>query len=561
MRLINKEFPVIVLITFAIGISGLYIFQTFQKSEEEIIEANSAITESSVSQLAFEVQKEVVPIWRERLYGKDAITKAMERSVDTLLSAVVNNILMKYSRVEGGIYFFELDEFIGYGFPTIEPPIPAFGPPPRSYDIIRDQVVETIHQDTFITKLHEFDPAIFPLSTKPITYNGETIGAVWTRKHIERELASIQNISSPTFLLSLGLTLFGLSIVIFFAYSLKKHIKEIRTGLGRMKKNPSFRLTEKKGMFGFITRYINNLMDAQEKEQEKRKRLERELYQTEKMATLGNLVAGAAHEINTPISIIKTRLQIWERKLIKEGHDVPAEKILTSESVQIVHSEIDRVSKLIKRLLLLSKPVSRLKRPTNIHNLIEEKLQWVKKAYPDRKIETTFEKAKEIPLVEVDPQSIDQVFMNIFKNAVEATEETCFIKISTRHFHNESEVEIRIRDYGNGIPKSVVSQIFDPFFTTKDHGTGLGLSISYEIIKAHGGTLYFEVPTPDEETSECNREIGTDQVEKPISKNLNAGKYLAYSQGLSETTTLTSNKGNPGTICIIRLPINNEISL
>lgn len=558
MRLINKEFPVIVLITFAIGISGLYIFHTFQKSEEEIIAANSAITESSVSQLAFEVQKEVVPIWRERLYGKDAITKAMERSVDTLLSGVVNNILMKYSRVEGGIYFFKLDEFIGYGFPTIEPPIPAFGPPPRSYDIIRDQVIETIHHDTFITKLHEFDPAIFPLSTKPITYNGETIGAVWTRKHIERELASIQNISSPTFLLSLGLTLFGLSIVIFFAYSLKKHLKEIRTGLRHMKKNPSFRFTEKKGMLGFITRYINNLMDAQKKEQEKRKRLERELYQTEKMATLGNLVAGAAHEINTPISIIKTRLQIWERKLIKEGYDVPAEKILTSESVQIVHSEIDRVSKLIKRLLLLSKPVSRLKRPTNIHNLIEEKLKWIKKAYPDRKIETSFERAKRIPPVEVDPQSIDQVFMNIFKNAVEASKETCFIKVSTLHFHNESEVEIRIRDYGNGIPKSVVTQIFDPFFTTKDYGTGLGLSISYEIIKAHGGTLYFEVPTPDEQTSESNREIVTDQVEKPISKNLNAGKYLAYSQGLSESRTLTSNEGNPGTICIIRLPLNNK---
>lgn len=561
MRLINKEFLVIVLITFTVGISGLYLFQSFQKSEEEIKAANSAITESSVSQLAFEVQKEVAPIWRERLYGKDAITKAMERSADTLLSGVVNHILMNYNRVEGGIYFFELDEFIGYGFPTIDPPIPAFGPPPRSYDIIRDQVVETIQQDTFITKIHKFDPAIFPLSTKPITYNGETIGAVWTRKHIERQLASIQNISSPTFLFSTGLTLLGLSIVIFFAYSLKKHIKEIRTGLRRMKKDPSLRLTEKRGMFGFITRYINNLMDAQEKEQQKRKRLERELYQTEKMATLGNLVAGAAHEINTPISIIKTRLQIWERKLIKEGYDVPADKILTSESVQIVHSEIDRVSKLIKRLLLLSKPVSRLKRPTNIQNLIEEKLNWITKAYPNRVIKTIFEKNNPIPCIEVDPQSMDQVFMNVLKNAVEACEDKCVIDISTRYIQNEGEVEIRIHDHGKGIPKSVVTQIFDPFFTTKDHGTGLGLSISYEIIKAHGGALYFEAPTPapDESTSESDRDIVKNQVEKPLSKNFNAGKYLAYSQGISETTATSSSEGNPGTICIIRLPLNNQM--
>lgn len=557
MKLKNRAFPIILLVTFLVGFSGLFIYQFFQQSEDEIISANRAITESSVSKLAFETQKEIVPIWRERLYGRDAITKAEERSVDTLFSSVVNDVLANFDRVEGGVYFFELDEFIGYGFPTIDPPIPVFGPPPRSYNIIRNQVIETIEQDTFFTRLHEFDPAIFPLSTKPITFNGETIGAVWTRKHIERELAASQNITSNTFIFTLGLILLLLSIAIFLVYTFKKHIEEIKVGLNRMKKNPSFRLRERIGILGFITRYINDMMNAQIKEQEKRKRLERELYQTEKMATLGNLVAGAAHEINTPISIIKTRVQIWERKLEKYGKEIAAGKILTDESIQIVHSEVERVSTLIKRLLLLSKPVSKLKKPINIHDLIEEKLNWIKEVYQDKKIHTLLNIAPSLPTVEVDPQSIDQVFMNILKNAVEASGDFCRIEISTRFISDINIAEITIRDYGHGISKSVENQVFDPFFTTKENGTGLGLSISYEIIRAHGGSLHFESPATDEKITETELDKSVKADHESSAEVWSSGKYYTYSQGLSKTETVKNNGANPGTICIIQLPAKN----
>src|SRR5699024_6614299 len=133
------------------------------------------------------------------LKGREKITRMDERKADSLLSEKVRQILQSFHRLEGGLYFFQLDKFIGYSFPTIEDPKPAFGPPPRSYNIIREQARKTIQQDTLLTELHQFDPAIFPLSTQPIYLNGKLIGAACARIHIERKLSASQNIQSGTF--------------------------------------------------------------------------------------------------------------------------------------------------------------------------------------------------------------------------------------------------------------------------------------------------------------------------------------------------------------------------
>ena len=548
----NHVFLLILLLTFAAGFGGLFIYHTFQKSSEEIIETNTAKTKSAVSQLVFEADRAIPEIWKQHLEGRDAITKAEERLADSLLSVTVNSVLQEFDRVEGGLYFFELDEFIGYGFPTIEPPVPAFGPPPRSYNIIRDQVLETIANDTFFTRLHEFDPAIFPLSTKPLIADGEIIGAAWARKHIERELSAAQTITSSTFIYTLGLTLFGLAVAIFIAYSLKKHIQEIKDGLNKMKSDAGYRLREQRGVLGFISRSINEMMDAQLEEHEKRKKLERDLYQTEKMATLGNLVAGAAHEINTPISIIKTRIQIWERRLKKQAGQNNHKQILTNESMQIVHNEIDRVSQLIKRLLLLSKPVSKLKKAMNLNQMLLEKSSWVKNVYPDREIEITTHLDDKLPTVQLDAQSIDQVFMNVLKNAVEASGDPCRIEITTGLNKHLKMAEIEIRDYGSGISEAMVNQVFDPFFTTKETGTGLGLSISYEVVKAHGGELFFKNPESELATKEMVEESVHEIADEIPSDVWNAPNVNSP----VNPVTNGSDKNQNGTVCVIRLPVS-----
>src|SRR5690625_7885512 len=100
---------------------------------------------------------------------------------DSLLSASVQSVLNNFHMVEGGYYFYTLDAFIGYGFPTITDPKPAFGPPPRSYNIMGEQVRKSVEDEEIVTTLHRFDTAICLLTTQPVSLKKEIIGEVWTR--------------------------------------------------------------------------------------------------------------------------------------------------------------------------------------------------------------------------------------------------------------------------------------------------------------------------------------------------------------------------------------------
>ena len=506
---------------------SFYLYQGVLKSADEIIKDNKNITQTAVKKLIMNSEQDLAPTWNEYLEGKNSITKQDERQADSLLSIDVKETLANFHRLEGGFYFYQLDEFIGYSFPTIDEPKPAFGPPPRSYDIIREQARSTIQTDSLITELHKFDPAIFPLSTKPIYVNGELVGAAWARIHIERKLSTSQNIQSGTFFLTLGGILLGLFITILLVWTIKKRMGEIKEGLQKMKHDSSYRLKEYRGALGVISKAINEMTDARQKEQSKRKKLEKELYQKDKMATLGKLIAGTAHEINTPISIIKTRIQIWERKLRKSNLDEEKISIVSQKSLKIVNKEINRVSKLIKRLLLFSKPIGKEKKAVDIHAILKEKMDWLTEAFPGHIItyETDFD--SNLPPVYADKESIDQVLANILKNSVQASAENCTIVIKTAFLENKNMAKVSIRDFGTGMPEEIKPKIFDPFFTTKNNGSGLGLSICNEIIKSHHGSIHFEKPQEDE----------------------------SIIKTWDQSTAINNVQPSVGTICIIKLPI------
>lgn len=526
-------FAAVLLIVFT-TIAGFYLYNGILLSAEEIIRDNKNFTQTATAKLVLESERSLSPVWENHLMGKDRITKADERAADSLLSIGVQDVLNNFHRVEGGFYFYELDEFIGYGFPTITDPKPAFGPPPRSYDIIREQARTTIERDSLVTELHKFDPAIFPLTTQPIYKDDRVIGAAWARIHLERKLAATRSIRSGTFFLTVGAILLGLSVAVFIVWSLRKRMTEIKKGLHRMKHDPGYRLSETGGVLGVISRSINDMTDTRQKEQEKRKKLEHELYQKDKMAALGKLIAGTAHEINTPISIIKTRIQIWERKLqqLPPGEDAA---FISDESLKMIHTEIDRVSGLIKKLLFFSRPVGKEKSAFDIRSVLEEKTRWLSEAYPDRNIRCSTDWDDTLPTVLADQESIEQVLANVLKNAVEASQTICKIEIGTRYLSNKNLIEIRVRDFGSGMPEHIKHKAFDPFFTTKQSGSGLGLSISHEIIRAHGGNICFEDPKKNHTPSQFRSDYTPDMV-------------------LSGTDLKTERA--VGTVCIIHLPIS-----
>ena len=222
------------------------------------------------------------------------------------------------------------------------------------------------------------------------------------------------------------------------------------------------------------------------------KKIEEQLYQTEKLVTIGTLAAGIAHEINNPLAII---LGFTELLLERESPD--------SESFEMLKT-IERHGLNAKRVVENLLSFARHKEPFNalieVNKNIEEVLSVVSNALHVNKINVVKNMAKDLPIVEGDPAALQQVYLNIINNAISVMEEGGTLTITTRAIEEESKVEIRIGDTGKGIPKAYRKRVFDPLFTTKKvgEGTGLGLSLSYGIISKHKGTITFETKTEDE---------------------------------------------------------------
>ena len=250
-----------------------------------------------------------------------------------------------------------------------------------------------------------------------------------------------------------------------------------------------------------------------------------QLIQTEKMSSLGQLVAGVAHEINNPANFIYANLSFVREynqdllellELYQQQYPNPTveieEKIenieldFLKEDLQKIIISMEEGTRRIREIVLSLRNFSRLDesefKKVDIHEGIESTLMILQnrlKAKPDFPGIEIIKEYGDLPLIECYPSQLNQVFMNILVNGIDALEEkiiknnnrTPQVTIITK-IANKKAAQIHIRDNGDGIPKNIISNIFDPFFTTKDvgKGTGLGLSVSYQIIvDKHGGKL------------------------------------------------------------------------
>lgn len=228
-----------------------------------------------------------------------------------------------------------------------------------------------------------------------------------------------------------------------------------------------------------------------------------QLIQAEKMASLGELTAGIAHEIQNPLNFVNNFSEV-NRELILEireavdKSDRAALDELTSDLLEneekITHHG-RRAESIVRNMLLHSRSTSGEKEPVRIHELVDEYLRLAYHGMRARdksfnaELKTHYE--NDLPELNVIPQDIGRVLLNLFNNAFQAVEKEInpVVSVSTRKI--AEGVEIEIADNGPGIPEEIRDKIFQPFFTTKPtgQGTGLGLSLSYDIVKVHGGTI------------------------------------------------------------------------
>ncbi len=237
---------------------------------------------------------------------------------------------------------------------------------------------------------------------------------------------------------------------------------------------------------------IEQIKEREEKEREllvaykRLKETQSQLIQAEKMQVIGMLASGVAHEVKNPLAIILQGVEFLERKIDSYDENIR----LTFANIK---EAIKRADNIVRGLLDFSS-ISKIDVSTiDINSLLEECVFLLKHQFDRRQIKVIRDFGRELPLVEIDKNRIEQVFVNIFMNATYAMEKGGILRIKTYRGSNEMLI-VEVEDTGCGIPEDIIDKIFDPFFTTRRDkgGAGLGLAIVRSIIEMHRGRIEIE---------------------------------------------------------------------
>jgi PAS domain S-box-containing protein len=226
-----------------------------------------------------------------------------------------------------------------------------------------------------------------------------------------------------------------------------------------------------------------------------------QLVSSEKMASVGQMAAGVAHEINTPLGII-----LGYSQLMKDDFEEDSE---TYQNLEVIERQTKASRKIVADLLKFSRQTGSVRENLNLNEVLADVLAVTEHNLQIDHIQGHLELEENLPEVVGDAEKLRQVFVNLVNNAHHAMEEQGGgdIFLSTTYDPIGKHVIARVRDTGHGIPEDIKAKIFDPFFTTKPvgKGTGLGLSVTYGIIKDHGGMVEIESPVKDEKTGETSQ--------------------------------------------------------
>jgi two-component system, NtrC family, sensor kinase len=230
-----------------------------------------------------------------------------------------------------------------------------------------------------------------------------------------------------------------------------------------------------------LSQWGNELEEIVEERTRDLKLAQQQLVRSEKLASLGKLSAGIAHEINNPLTGILTFSQLLMEQFPPESNEHQDLKIILQETI--------RCRNIVRGLLEFARQTAPEKSSISVHGVLEEVLHIVSnhESFQNIKLEKSY--CPDLPEIVADKDQIKQVFLNIVLNASEAMGGDGSIRIGTRWISEKSTVSVEFTDNGPGIKPENLDKLFDPFFTTKKMGTGLGLAVSYGIIKTHRGNI------------------------------------------------------------------------
>ncbi len=235
---------------------------------------------------------------------------------------------------------------------------------------------------------------------------------------------------------------------------------------------------------GELCETFNMMADSlDERDRQLKEYMHKRLSQSEKLASLGRLAAGVAHEINNPLTGVLT----YSHLLLKEAPEGSSDR----EDLEVIVHETTRCRKIVKELLDFARETKSQRKPSDLNKVVRNMISLVNNQVSFQNVQVRAELASDLPDIPMDPNEMQQVFTNLALNAAEAMPEGGVITVKTALDEEDNFVRAEISDTGTGIPDENLSKIFDPFFTTKEAGagTGLGLAVTYGIVQRHEGTI------------------------------------------------------------------------
>ncbi|MFC1895249.1 sensor histidine kinase [Thermodesulfobacteriota bacterium] len=280
------------------------------------------------------------------------------------------------------------------------------------------------------------------------------------------------------FMALLGMVLLSILAAIFLLFNVNRPLKAIEDAIHKIAEGdyesiPAISVADE---FESLVTSLNNMIYELNRRSE-------QLIQSEKMASLGALTSGVAHELNNPLNNISTSVQILLEEL--GDPDLEYKKELLTES----EKQVERARDIVKALLEFSRERSFSLKPVRLKDLVNGTIRLMRGEMP-ASVELAVDVPDEIQ-GNMDPRRIQQVLINLISNGVQAMEGGGILNIRAYEREGEEGFFLDVEDNGKGIPEEVLPRIFDPFFTTKDvgKGSGLGLSVSHGIIEQHGGRI------------------------------------------------------------------------
>ncbi len=366
--------------------------------------------------------------------------------LDRRLGEESSRALGAFDGVEGGYFLRDHRMFLGAAFPT-EPARPAakkrldrrgpLGPPPREADLIEIQADAAIRLDRELLVVEVVPPSTVAIRTAPVVIDGRAVAATWTMTRLVDPLFLDRSLGG--YRLSAGLALSGIALALV-----------LTLGLVRTVRRQSF----------------------------ERDRLQVELRRSERLAALGKLLAGVAHEVRNPLAGIRSSVQLWQRGV---GPD--------PESFDDLLSEVDRLDGIVGRLLHFSRADAQDLAPGDLNAVVAESARLARGPAEARGVSVVLDLDPALPPVAMAPPALVQVFRNLTTNALHAMPLGGVLRLASRSDPAGRLVEVSVADTGPGLDRDMLAHLFEPFYTTKPSGTGLGLAIAREIALAHRGDL------------------------------------------------------------------------